>query len=114
MLADPGLSPASGSFIAKQGAIGTGTALARSSAAADATFQQGNKYVEGLQNISRIGTKQAELAQSGMAAAAKQMTAQNQNEAQLKMQEQAADAQATGTYAAAGATVAVVAIAAIA
>jgi hypothetical protein len=107
----PGVSPASGAFITREGALRTGTAVASGAAGSDAAFQQGNKYVEGLQKISGIGTRQAQLAQDSMSLAAKQMSSQNQAQAQLNQAENAQDAQMAGTAASAAVTIAVAAIA---
>lgn len=111
MLATPGMAPSSGAFVARQGALGLGTAAARGMGGAQGAWQQGGKYISELQKISRIGAKQAELAQQGMATAAKQLAAQNAAEAQMNAAETAQNYQMAG--AAASVAVSAIGVAAI-
>lgn len=97
MLLQPGMSPGSGAFVSRQGAIGLGASAARSGAGVDALAAQDNRYIQGLQNITRIGTRQASQAQAAMTTAAQQHNAQLGAAAAQQGAENAAQQQTIGT-----------------
>lgn len=104
-----GQAPNSGAFIAREGAIGSGTAVARAGAGIDAGMAQDNKYVQGLQKIVKIGNRQATQAQDAMTTAAKQHNAQLGNAAGQDAAESAQQQQMIGTAVGAGIAIAVIA-----
>ena len=104
-----GLAPNSGSFIAREGALGMGKAVAGAQGGAEGVWGQDNRYIKGLQNLTAIGTKKAAQAQNGMSEAAKQLGAQNSAEAQQKSAENAQTQSAVGTGVGIALTVAAIA-----